>query len=611
MGEFVEQIPAPSKTMATKLATMQKHLEAAGADLSDADMTAIISITQAAGFYKGGEPIALVYRNGKPQWFQFNPELYRAITSMEAYRLPHLLNATLGLATKVVRLGAVTLRPSFGAGANPIRDLPLAMIQTEGSMVQELYRSLGNVFRRALPLLDQRFDDPLLALYKQFGGMMSTYLGQDMESAYRFQHDLFNSAHGRREYGIVRTPMELLDAAQEVLSVTEVAPRLAEMQATLERRGWTDVRKRLKAGEQPPMALLMEAMLDAAEVTTDFKRRGAVMQTMNRVEAFSNAKIQGVIQPIRKMRKNPLRYFSRAVAILTIPTLGLWWKYRDEDWYKELEPWQRFFYWNIKLRGSDRVVRIPRPFEVGMIFASAAEAVADSVYRQNPERGRQFASELFPGLHEVADFVIPDAIQPALEVIMNYDLFRKRAIVSKQLTRLQPEDQFYQYNTSASRYLGHWLNASPAKIDYLISSYTGRLGTDLLRVPEEGITRAVGYGRFVKSVTKGASVNEFYRAADTVEREYNSARIKGTLTRDTAERWAQLRHARDMMREIRSIGKKDYNKESYDALQKYITALARWGLGKEPLESYPMPTWEALEEVLRTNRQLGEAEATR
>ncbi len=66
-----------------------------------------------------------------------------------------------------------------------------------------------------------------------------------------------------------------------------------------------------------------------------------------------------------------------------------------------------------------------------------------------------------------------------------------------------------------------------------------------------------------------------------------------------------------MMREIRSIGKKDYNKESYDALQKYITALARWGLGKEPLESYPMPTWEALEEVLRTNRQLGEAEATR
>lgn len=591
MGPWVEQIAKPPPRL-VKLEKLADQLEKAGADLTDADMEAMILLGQATGFYKGGEPIAGVYRDGKLKWYQFHPDLHDAVARMDSTQLPHYLQVTLGAATKLKRAGATGLRASFGLIFNPIRDIVLGAIQTTGSPVKLVYRTLGNYFRVGLSKLKsvRGTQDPYFAIWKQFSGDLSGYIGQDIRHTYRHVQELVNQAQGRPISDIVLNPVDLLTSiargVQEGLSVTEAAPRIAEMQAVFDKYGYS--RADLNAGKTPPMGVIMEAMMAANQVTTDFKRGGSAMRMWNRVEAYSNARIQGVVQPIRRFKEHPIRYFCRATAMLTLPTLAYWALQRDEDWYEELPAWQRFLFWNFKV--GNTVIRIPRPFEVGMIFASMYEAIADSIYRQDPERGKQFVDELFPGVSQTAEYLLPDAIQPIVEITSNYDLWRQRPIVGEGMRKgRKPEDQWYDYNTAASKYLGHWLSVSPAKIDHLIANYTGGMGTDIARIPEEGPARAIGYGRLMRPWERGQTVNQFYDERARLRQERGSAKAKGVVPRELESRYDRFEMTGQFMTTIRNEARKFKDKEKRRSYDVWITGLARFAEGRPELADYPNP----------------------
>ncbi|KKM59942.1 hypothetical protein LCGC14_1546830, partial [marine sediment metagenome] len=588
MGWIIEgKLAAPTATMRTTVENMKKQLQEAGADLIDADVDAIVSITQASSFYRGGEPIAHITRNGKSEWVQFNPDLFRAVTNMDAIHLPWWINIPMlpfSAFAKGVRLGATTLRAGFAMGTNPIRDIQEVLMKTEGrpwAGLMLIPRTIGYNIRYGLDLITGKNENPVKALYDRYGGVLSTFVGQDIKTARKRTQDLINSVQGRRAHNIIRHPFE---AVQRLFSLTEIGPRLAEGQAVLERHGFT--KEQLK-NDEVPHHVQMEMLLAMNEATVDFSRRGHLLGVLNRYSAFSNVAIQGPSQAIRKTIARPLTTLIRGAALLTLPTLAYWWYVKDEDWYKELPPWRRFFFWNLRIGGQ--TWSIPRPFEYGIVFAAIPEAIADSWHRSDDKRVKQLAEETWQTQVPGRDVMIPDLLLLERELSSEYgwDTWRGRDVVPKGVQHLEKEDQFSSYNTEVSKRLGKWFGASPAKIDYAIASATGGMGMDILKIPEEGPVRALGFGRFVRPTGTGESVDEFYEKRDQVTRLYNSTKRKGRVPSSLQTEYDRYYEAATKMAAVRKKMAEITKREDRLPFERRITGLARKALGKKALAEYP------------------------
>jgi hypothetical protein len=603
MGPLIEKIPAPKTTTAFKLQRIVDQLEEAGANLDDADMDALISVVSAAGFYHGSEPIASFIINGKLQWFQFHPELYDAIsrTGMDdAQKVVDALGSVgkyLMLATKVKRAGATAYRASFNFFFNPARDYFTAMMQTEGSAAHMAWAIPFNVAKIAANrVYETAAGKPFstdLVLWQQFGGEISGYIGQDIRQSYKHVQQIINTVEGRRRYNVI---LEAPEFIQRILSIPEAAPRLAEFRQILKAQGvdMKDLARAVREGDVLPMDAIIQAMHAANEVTIDFRRAGKITGVLNRVEAYSNAKVQGVVQPYRKFKKHPTRFLMRGFTMLTLPSIAYWLMHKDEDWYQELPPWLKFFFWNFKT-GDDQIIRVPRPFEIGLVFSALPEVALNRWYEQDKDAMNQLLTEslgvdvssgkatLQNLIFQGGEYVLPDGLQTPLEVVMNYDLWRRKNIVDANLQeRFEPRDQFYAYNTAASVYFGDMLNMSPAKLDHLVANYTGGMGTDIARIPEEGVARALGTSRITREISRGQSIEDFYRNRKEITQQFNSAAKRGAVPTEVDNRYRLLNDYADLMMDIRNA---DADKKA----GKYLTGLARNALGKDPLHGFPNP----------------------
>ena len=75
----------------------------------------------------------------------------------------------------------------------------------------------------------------------------------------------------------------------------------------------------------------------------------------------------------------------------------------------------------------------------------------------------------------------PTALQPIIECAVNYDMFRKNAIVPARQQRLPDYMQHDSRTSDFAKFLGEETGISPAKIDHFLYGYTGKLGQDFLR----------------------------------------------------------------------------------------------------------------------------------
>jgi hypothetical protein len=86
-------------------------------------------------------------------------------------------------------------------------------------------------------------------------------------------------------------------------------------------------------------------------------------------------------------------------------------------------------------------------------------------------------------------------LQPLVEVMwgdQGWSAYRDREIVSGADARLPFEEQGATRSSSLARFLGSMLNYPPAKIDHLISGWTGGLGRDVVQHVVDPVVRAVG-----------------------------------------------------------------------------------------------------------------------
>jgi len=276
------------------------------------------------------------------------------------------------------------------------------------------------------------------------------------------------------------------------------------------------VYKKLKNEGYTEAQAQSEAAFQGLEII-NFGRRG--LDTNFRIVTaaipFLNARIQGLdvlyrgftgqYSSVEKLGEGETlkdvqsRIMRRALlngGLLSGLTLLYYLMVHDTDEYKNLKREVRDDNWVIPI-GSGNAVKIPIPFEVGMLFKAIPERVFDMTLGDDAFT-RKSADEALTsitrqlGTSANIPFFQPGAglqlIKPIAEVRANRNSFTDTEIVPYYQQQKEPALQARATTNEFARIMGEFLNISPSKIEHIMRGYTGTLGGYVLALVDT-ITR--------------------------------------------------------------------------------------------------------------------------
>lgn len=223
-----------------------------------------------------------------------------------------------------------------------------------------------------------------------------------------------------------------------------------------------------------------EALFRALEVM-NFNRKGssAVVRIMTAAIPFLNARIQGLdvlyraafgkmaTQDAKAIQKS---FFIRGATIMAL-SMMYWALTHDDDDYKKQEQETRDNNWLLPSLG----IKIPIPFEVGVIFKVIPERIAE--YAFGTDTGKDFADSMKRNLMSTFAFnPIPQVVLPLVEARTNYSFFTGRSIIGQGLEGVAPEFQVGPNTSRLAKWLGSVTGQSPMMIDHIVGGYTGTFG---------------------------------------------------------------------------------------------------------------------------------------
>jgi len=306
---------------------------------------------------------------------------------------------------------------------------------------------------------------------------------------------------------------KLLMPIEKGNDIVESVPRMAEFIATIKANGYeVDARKTIekngKTVENPNYGelvvknknkvtksaneVLNEALYNAAEVTTNFKRGGDVAKMLNRNGAtFLNASIQGFDKQVRNFTqiqtpKEAVMLLTKALIFGIAPTMlndAMW---DDDDEYEELQEYIKDNYYLFK--GKDgQWIRIPK---------GRAMSVIGGAFRRtkNYAKGDKDAFKGFGrfAANQVApNSVVNNNIFAPLSQVKNNKSWSGNKIISSSMEQRASEEQYNEKTDKISIALGKAIKdlplpeeyknfKSPLAIHYLLDQYTGVFGDTIL-----------------------------------------------------------------------------------------------------------------------------------
>jgi hypothetical protein len=498
----------------TKLEALEKQLKNAGVDLAEADMDSVINFFSQAPQYIGKDNIVSTYRKGKREFYELDPELYKAMKGMDKVTLPWLVSMTFGSAKRAMTLGATGLRAGFQLITNPIRDTWSALLQSPQTAYGAPTRALRTLIAQA------KGGDETVLRFKRGGGEMAQPLGLDRVMLNKIRSEILANDARMKAMHIVKHPIEVM---KQVLSFSEAMNRIPEIAAAEKKYG------------RGTEAAAVAGAKNAAEVTVNFRRSGIYGQVLNQMIAFWNPAVQGMSKFARTIAENPTTSAMRAMATITTPALALWWLHKDDKWYQELELWEKTLFFHFKM--GDDIVRLPLPFEWGYIFGAIPVSIAESIRQNNPDELTEVSKHV--GASLIPD-IIPSLAAPAIEAYSNWSAFRQSPIESMALQNRLPEERYTPATAPAFIEAGRKFGFSPVMAEHLVGSYTGGLGTDIANISKyalpsskygfkEKTTEAADMpvvGRlFSRQNRPGRSVGQLYDKSRHMEQVYTTLKL--------------------------------------------------------------------------------------
>lgn len=228
-----------------------------------------------------------------------------------------------------------------------------------------------------------------------------------------------------------------------------------------------------------------EALLNTLE-SMNFSRRGtsASLNALSSMIPFFHSSLQGLDAVYRSFKgdtsfegkMNARSSLLKRGMLLSGMTMAYAAMMQDDEAYKNATPDQRLMNWFVRLPGLDEPIRVPIPFELGLIFKSIPETIINVAFGDTKAMpalkalGQQALRSL-PG----GEVPLPTAIKPVLEVMMNHSLFNDQPIESMRERGMDVSARYRVNTTGLAKALGEFGVLSPVQIEHLIRGYTGNL----------------------------------------------------------------------------------------------------------------------------------------
>ncbi|WP_081099454.1 LPD38 domain-containing protein [Aeromonas salmonicida] len=262
----------------------------------------------------------------------------------------------------------------------------------------------------------------------------------------------------------------------------------------------------------------------------DFSMLGAArfIQGASMVLPFFNARLQGLGKLSRELRDNP-REIAKRAGMITAMSLGLLALNWDDERYEELPDWDKDANWHFFV--GDQHFRIPKPFEIGVMFGTIPERMVRAM--GGKDTGAQLGKAVARAIGETfALNPTPQIVKPLVESYFNYDSFRGGPIENAQDLAVKAEARYNEQTSLIMRELGEAMGMSPKKLEHLLIGYTGTIGGYVMSTAD-GLIRAAQPGEsaswradeipLVKAVYRGTGpakstqhMEEFYRMLNEV-----------------------------------------------------------------------------------------------
>lgn len=519
-GRWIEAIPMPKKAVEVSTERILEQLRREGVKIDTAmaeDLAAMQTFFQPNTLGDDRQRITVVKIDGEPKALQVNNKmLWQALQAFEPLDLG-LVGTMLAVPSDLLRAG-VTLSPDFMA-RNFMRDTLSGFIQSKRGLTPGI-STIGG-FKEVATRSDA------YRLYRSFGGAYADLWKGESEQTRRVLEKM--AKRGKFDPRTILTPSGIIEVLKRLGSVSEAGTRVAEFKKTA------------KKGD---INSLIDAAYNAREVSVDFGMHGhnKTVRFLTRITPFLNPAMQGFYKMGRTGRD---QFFTTVLrgSVLAAFSLALFLRNKDEDWYDEIEQWEKNVYWHLDVglrddQGKVIPLRLPKPFEWGAVFGSVPEALAKVAIDKG---GKEFGKRLASILADVFTLrAVPTAVLVPGELWANKNLFTGRDIVSESKERLDPELQYGPGTSLTAREVGKATGTSPARIDHLIRGFLGTMGVYGVMLADQALRLAGDYPvapettwrrwpvvkAFVHDPDNPNSryVNEFYELLDKARRAEASFR---------------------------------------------------------------------------------------
>ena len=465
---------------------------------------------------KRGTEYVSVMKDGKKQYYQVHDkELLRSIADMS----PNQLNGFLKFSRMILnaRKVFITQMNYLFSTTNPARDIQTAWhnmgINNPAQFVGEYFSALASVIKK----------DESYRRWCAMGGGQSSELSANIDEISRSMSKAMN---GRLRYAIenpTKIFSEIFGAVADLNDIMESAPRLMAFKNEMKRSG--DVQ---------------QAIYEADDVTTNFKRMGTKGRVANSMFMFANAQIQGFDRGIRSFTdasagERTARIAKYVIGAMLMAALKQWWnREKDEDGYNKLSNYMKNAHTIIAL-GKGSFLRIPNAREQSL--ASAALDRAMDYFKGDKEAFDGFigfaVDNLMPPFIPVptdingksATDIFTDCILEAARNtmfgtatdFMANKNFTGSPIVPEAYRDLPPEQQYNERTTKPAIWLGKKLKDSPMRLDYIINNNLGVFGNiNKALLPNDDAQRDKTLG------FKNRWTADAYYSTDILNREYEA-----------------------------------------------------------------------------------------
>lgn len=440
-----------------------------------------------------GRPTISYLDKGTKRTFLAAPEVANAAKNMNREQVGIILKALMQPA-RLLRMGATSINAGFTM-ANVVKDFVGASVNSKNGF----FSTNPKVLAKALGVAFHHKGDMYLEMQRA-GVLGNSYELTRNAAQLNLKEIRSHKNFWRRSAHNIKKPLQTLE---NTIGRSEDFGRAVQYLSNknyAKRHGMSESEAIKFAADQ------------ARWNSTNFLRSGSYGKAINAIVPYSNAGIQGQRIMLRRMKENPVRYTSKVVLGVAIPTVSaLAFSYGSEKgkevmdnlpdyvkennvvivapgatYNKEQNRWDGVFMVPVppqfaplhrQLHNMTKSVMTGQQFDVGKATGDAVEQVTTV----NPLEIRRTASQY-----------VPQAVKPAVETWANKNLYTGQEVVPEGMKNLAGKDQWDNNTSLTARKFGELTGLSPKQVDNVFRTSTAGGGQNLLHGTDWAIAKATG-----------------------------------------------------------------------------------------------------------------------